>query len=143
MKTLSLGRRSRLPRLLLLYPIILFLSYTLWHKLFGLDAFLTNITKTGMFEGIEVDVVAYSGLALEACSLLLLIVWERVGVYLSLVMMSFFTTYISVLYLLGRYEVCGCGGVLNGLSFPYHLTINIVLLLSLVYFLFYPPHDAS
>ena len=71
-----------------------------------------------MFEGIEVDVVAYSGLALEACSLLLLIVWERVGVYLSLVMMSFFTTYISVLYLLGRYEVCGCGGVLNGLFVP-------------------------
>ena len=57
------------------------------------------------------------------------------GLVLSLSMMSLFTLYIIVLYAMGRYEVCGCGGIMNGLDFKSHLFVNILLICIIVYLL--------
>ena len=37
--------------------------------------------------------------------------------------------------LVNRYEICGCGGILNGLSFTTHLAINIGIIIILTYLL--------
>ena len=109
---------------LLLFFFIIFFTYTLINKIFNLSSFLLNIAKTGLFRGIFVDIVAYSAISAELISVALLIIRENVGIIFSLCMMLTFSFYILYLYMFDLYEVCGCGGILNGLPFIWHIIIN-------------------
>lgn len=120
-----------------LYFIIAFFAYTMVNKALDMDAFMMNIAKTGVFKGVIVDIVAYGAIMAELMSILLLIFSEVKGVLFALLLMTAFTIYIIMLYTLGRYEVCGCGGVLNGLAFHWHLIINVVIIVVLVNLLYY------
>jgi len=84
---------------------------------------------------MHIKYVAYGALAFECVSIVGLLVKERVGLWLSLSMMATFSIYIVILHLLNRYEICGCGGILNGLSFTTHLAINIGIIIILTYLL--------
>lgn len=97
---------------------------------------MLNIAKTGVFPPYLVDAVAYSALFFELICILLLIFKEKRGMQLSLLMMVIFTSYIIVLYFNDRYEVCGCGGILNGLPFLSHLLINSVVIVLLILLLY-------
>lgn len=120
----------------LLYIIsISFFSYTLMNKVLIYDSFLLNIAKTGIFSHYQVYIVSVIAILLEAVSILLLCLKKYYGLVLSLSMMSLFTLYIIVLYAMGRYEVCGCGGIMNGLDFKSHLFVNILLICIIVYLL--------
>lgn len=113
--------------------LILFFSYTLTHKIVGYEAFTMNLIKTSIYPPQYIDVVAVGAIGVEAVAILLLIVSKSLGLRYSLGMMLVFTAYIIALYYHGRYEVCGCGGVLNGLAFGWHLLINVGLILTLAY----------
>lgn len=114
-----------------LYFFILFISYTLMNKLLILDDFLLNIAKTGLFDEKIVYLIAYTAISLEIISIILLLYKTNYGLYFSLCMISLFTIYICFLYYTNRYEICGCGGILNGLNFESHFSINLLLLLIL------------
>lgn len=116
----------------ILSVIIVFFSYTLVNKIINIESFMLNIAKTGVFHIKIIDFVAYLVLFIETLSIVLLIFKEKLGILLSLSMMIFFTVYIILLQLLGRYEVCGCGGILNGLSFSFHLLINLMVIILLL-----------
>jgi hypothetical protein len=58
---------------------------------------------------------------------------KQLGLLLVTSLLLIFTLYISFLRFEGLYEVCGCGGVLNGLEYKYHLIINITLILTGLY----------
>lgn len=122
---------TKIIRTLLLIIVIAFFSYTLINKALDMNAFLLNIAKTGIFHDTMVDIIGYGAITAEALAILLLIFVESKGIIWSLLMMFSFTIYIIILYLTGHYEVCGCGGILNGLSFPWHLLINCLILFSL------------
>jgi len=64
---------------------------------------------------------------------LILIRNKKKGLLLLIIAMLGFTIYISYLRFKGLYEVCGCGGILNGLSYQTHFFINILLIFSSVY----------
>lgn len=117
---------------MLVLCIIVFFSYTLINKAADMTAFTLNIAKTGVFPVYLIDIVAYLALFTELSCIILLIFKERRGIQLSLLMMIVFTLYIVVLYLLNRYEVCGCGGILNGLPFFSHLSINLSIIFILI-----------
>lgn len=121
----------------LLLAIVLFLAYTAANKCIYFDDFTLNIAKTSVFPEPWIKVVAYGACASEIGCILLLVCKEKVGIGATLLMMAAFTAYISLLAAFGRYEVCGCGGILNGLSFGYHFAINATLILALVYALLY------
>lgn len=125
----------------LLLVIIAFFGYTLVNKLMNLDGFLINIAKTSVFQGRMVDLIAMYALISEALCIVLLVVKERWGALVSLTVMLSYTIYIIFLKSVGKYEVCGCGGILNGLSFHWHLLINIFLILSLLYLTTYARED--
>lgn len=125
----------RIVRQILYLSILLFFSYTLMNKILIYDSFLLNISKTGLFSSSQVYVLSVLAISLETLSIGLLFFKKRVGLLFSVGMMSVFTLYTIVLYLLGRYEVCGCGGIMNGLSFESHLLVNLTLLLVMVYLL--------
>lgn len=121
---------------LLLLIIIAFLGYTFVNKVFNYNAFTINIAKTGVFRGGWVDIVATYALISESICMLLLVAKERIGLIVTFFVLTSFTLYILYLKLTNAYEICGCGGILNGLPFHWHIVINLLLILSLTY-LFY------
>ena len=119
-------------RRVILCLFILFIGYTLASKLLDLESFQVNLVKTGLFSTGEVWAISVFALVVELVSVVFLVARERLGVYLSILMMLSFTAYIVMLKLFGRYEVCGCGGILNGMSFYSHLLVNVVILILLL-----------
>lgn len=113
--------------------IITLYSYTLINKLLNIDAFLLNIAQTGLFRGFMVNVVASYALLSELICVILLVLRERVGCFVSLLVMLSYTLYLLFLGLNDRYEVCGCGGVFNGLPFLWHLFLNVLVITILLF----------
>lgn len=117
--------------------LIAFFAYTLISKGMDMDAFMLNLHKTGLYATEQIRYVVWGALVAEVLAIVLLVVDSLWGYRFSLLMLSLFTGYICLLQYWGRYEVCGCGGILNGLSFYTHLSINLLLLLSLIIALAY------
>lgn len=120
---------------LVYYALIVFIAYTASNKFFNIEAFQLNIAKTGMFSNETIYYLSYAVVAVEITVLGMLIFFKNIGLNALFVMIFIFTIYISYLFLQGKYEVCGCGGVLNGLSFYNHLSINILLILGTLFVL--------
>lgn len=108
---------------------ILFFTYTLYYKVFWLEAFQMNIARSGFWAPELIPSLSIAVIIVESIAILFLTFSPRWGLRFSLVMMSSFTGYIILLYLYRKYEVCGCGGILNNLPFYQHLMINGVLIL--------------
>ena len=117
--------------------LIAFFAYTLVNKLLQFQAFKINLARTGIFNSQWVDWVAYSTIIVEAICILLLVFVRKWGLRFALLMMLAFTLYILYLATTGHYEVCGCGGVLNGLNFQWHLLINLLLIFILLLYVLY------
>lgn len=116
--------------------LIFFLCYTASNKLLKLDSFKTNLIKTTLFSKDMANVFSIIVISFEILLVLLLIFFKTKGLLFCGFMMLTFTLYISFLRFKGLYEVCGCGGVLNGLEYKYHFLINIGLLLGALFAFF-------
>ena len=110
------------------YFIVFFLCYTASNKLIKIQSFRTNLIKKTLFTPDLADVFSICVIAFEVILILVLLFYKKNGLLLSCLTFLVFTLYISVLNFKGLYEVCGCGGVLNGLPYSYHLLINIALI---------------
>jgi hypothetical protein len=119
----------------LYFSLIGFISYTLMNKVLIFDSFLLNISKTGIFPHNLVYLIAYTAILMEVVAIFLLLTKKKYGLCFLLGMMFVFTVYIAALFILRRYEVCGCGGILNGLKFEYHLVINMIIMFITLYLL--------
>lgn len=122
---------------ILFFTILAFLGYTLVNKLLGFHSFAMNIVKTGLFQGAWVDIVACYALMAEFTCIALLLYKPKVGAVVSIFVMLSFSIYIIFLKALGRYVICGCGGILNGLTFHWHILINFLIISSLIYIYHY------
>lgn len=116
--------------------LIFFLCYTASNKLFKIDSFKTNLIKTTLFSKESADVFSILIIILEIVLVLVLFFFKIKGLLLCSVTMLIFTLYISFLRFKGLYEVCGCGGVLNGLEYKYHFLINVGLVLGSLFSFF-------
>ncbi len=121
-------------KIFLYYALIVFISYTLMNKLLKIESFQMNIAKTGVFSETYIYIVSYITLLIEISSIITLVFFKNKGLIFSFFMFLLFTFYIIYLRLFDKYEVCGCGGILNGLSFGIHLAINIGLI-AITYYL--------
>ena len=109
---------------------MVFFGYTAFNKLLNLSSFQNNIFKTGLFPEFLVKPLSITVILAEIFVIVILIFNKMIGLLLLTIMMLSFTVYISFLNSRGQYELCGCGGVLNGLPYNYHLLINLVILTS-------------
>lgn len=98
------------------------------NKLLQVDSFQLNIAKTAVFPEKLIEFVSYSVMLIEVIAIILLVFKKKHGLVFCFYMFLSFTFYIIYLRFFDKYEVCGCGGVLNGLSFPIHLLINLSLI---------------
>jgi hypothetical protein len=108
--------------------LIFFFCYTAANKLVNLQAFRTNLFKTTLFSEAVVNVLSVTVIVMEIILILILIFRKKTGLLLLSFTMAVFTIYITYLRFMGLYEVCGCGGILNGLAYKYHFYINIALM---------------
>lgn len=113
--------------------LIFFFCYTAVNKLVKLDSFKNNLIKTTLFSKDLADIFSVLIIALEVFIILILMFYKKKGLLIFGFTMLIFTLYISILRFKGLYEVCGCGGVLNGLKYQYHLLINIGLIVGSLY----------
>jgi hypothetical protein len=126
-------RINKYVRGILLLSIIGFYAYTFMSKALDINDFRLNIAKTGLFVSDNLVVaVSYVALSFELTSIVLLVHKEKLGIYFSIWMMILFTSYIFLLNELGRYETCGCGGILNGMPFIWHFVINVSIIVVLI-----------
>jgi hypothetical protein len=109
--------------------LIFFFCYTAFNKLVKLDSFKTNLIKTTLFDKNTADIFSILVIILEILIVLFLIFNKVKGLFAFSFTLLVFTLYISYLRFKGLYEVCGCGGLLNGLKYQYHLLINLFLIL--------------
>jgi hypothetical protein len=117
--------------------LILFLCYTAANKFVNIDSFRTNLIKTTIFTKEVAHYFSYIVITLEIIVILLLIFYKKIGLVVFSITMLIFTAYISYLRFNELYEVCGCGGVLNGLEYKYHFVINLFLLFGSVFSLYF------
>lgn len=108
--------------------LISFMCYTASNKLVNIDAFKTNLIKTTVFSINQAFYFSYFVIILEVVIILVLLFKKMSGLIIFFITILIFTLYISFLRFKGLYEVCGCGGVLNGLKYEYHLLINVGLM---------------
>jgi hypothetical protein len=113
--------------------LISFFCYTAVNKMLNIDSFRTNLIKTSIFSMDLANIFSVFVIALEVVIILLLLFYKKFGLRVFILTMIVFSVYISFLRFKGLYEVCGCGGVLNGLSFSYHLLINMSLIIGAIY----------
>ena len=109
--------------------LIFFFCYTAANKLMNLDSFRTNLLKTSLFSENVANYFSVLVIILEFAIVGFMIFYKRIGILFFSLTMFAFTLYISFLRYKGLYEVCGCGGILNGLSYNSHLKINIFLII--------------
>jgi hypothetical protein len=109
--------------------IIFFFSYTAINKLLNIESFRTNLIKTSLFDVYSAHYFSFIVIFWEFIVIILLLFYKKIGVLTFTLTMLLFTIYISFLKSKRLYEVCGCGGVLNGLDYKYHFAINIFLIL--------------
>lgn len=113
--------------------LISFMCYTASNKLINIDAFKTNLIKTTIFSVEAAFYFSYFVIFLEIVIILIMLFKKIEGLAIFSATILIFTLYISFLRFRGLYEVCGCGGVLNGLKYEYHLAINFALIIGSVF----------
>lgn len=113
---------------ILIGSFVFFFVYTSIYKMINIPAFRFNIARTGVFPTSWLTVLPYIVVGMELCIVGFLLLKKKTGVILFALALLSFSMYITYLYNSGRYEVCGCGGILNGLDFKYHIAINLSFL---------------
>lgn len=113
--------------------IIIFFCYATTNKLLNLNSFRSNLLKTSLFTEDFIKVFSIVVIIAEIMIILLLIFYRKVGLLVFSFTILIFTLYISYLRYKGLYDVCGCGGILNGLVYGYHFLINLSLIFSSIY----------
>ena len=97
--------------------LIAFFCYTAANKLMNINSFQTNLIKTTIFSKEIAAWFSIVVIVFEFVIVLILLINKKIGLFIFSSTILVFTLYISFLRSRGLYEVCGCGGILNGLSY--------------------------
>lgn len=93
--------------------------------------FISQMKQSPLLEPFNTTFVGIGVLAVEVAAAILLSLTKtlRAGFYLSFFVMLLFSSYLSVLYFGYKNIPCSCGGILGSMSYPGHITFNIILTL--------------
>lgn len=108
------------------FILSVFFLYTGIFKIIKVDSFKLNVSRAGVFPESIVNILPYFIASVELIIAFLIILKPKIGQQLFFFIMIVFTFYITYLNSNNRFEVCGCGGILNGLGYYKHLFINLI-----------------
>lgn len=142
MKTLSMKRAHYIANTCLFLLIVLF-SYTAINKLFALARFRFQLS---LFPWLRTHplLTAWVIIGAEIGIIALLMTPRRIvaGFIASLTLLSLFTAYLLIMLLTTPNLPCTCGGVLEQLSWPQHIGLNLLFIgISILGLKFSIPHQ--
>lgn len=117
-----------------IFTISILLFYTAFEKIVNFHNSAYSIAYSGLFPKQWTHFILVLVLGSEIGIAILLLVNPYKGLRLLLGLFFIFTGYLVYLFIQGKYVICGCGGILNSLSFGWHLLLNATILLLSIYF---------
>jgi len=105
---------------------ILLFVYTALTKLMEHESFRAVLSQSPLI-GINATILSWVLPILElfTATLLFIPTMRKWGFASSLILMFFFTCYITYMILFARDLPCSCGGVISAMTWPEHLIFNI------------------
>lgn len=112
------------------YLYLILFTYTGLTKLIGYERSVAVISGPPIISD-HAALIAWVVPVLELLTVCFLIVPRllKTGLYISLTLMTIFTTYIATILTSGKKLPCSCGGVLEIMSWQQHLVFNIAFTL--------------
>jgi hypothetical protein len=112
-----------------LFLLIVLFSYTAINKIFALTRFRFQLS---LFPWLHAHplLVALAIIWIEIAIIALLMTPRRIvaGFIASLILLSLFTAYLLIMLLTTPNLPCTCGGVLEQLSWPQHIGLNLLFI---------------
>lgn len=126
-----MSRRLTIEIIVALYVLLFF--YTAIHKIVDINSY-NLILRSYPIVGQVSYMTAWILPIIEFSVVLLLFIPKTrfLGLYASLTLMSVFTIYLLYMLVFATKLPCTCGGILQKLSWPQHLALNIFFILMAV-----------
>lgn len=115
--------------------LMLIFSYSGFFKFQNFSEFRVGLLKTGIFSQMWLQISAFTMVAVEVLICILLLKWPKKGIWVSFIASIGFSVCITYLHQNSIYSECGCGGILNGLSYPGHLIFNLSMIIISAFYL--------
>lgn len=119
-----------------IYLYVLLFVYAAVSKLINHHQFYNDLRNSIVFgDPIVSEIISWGVPVLELVAALLLVIpkYNKMGLYMALILMIGFTLYIGGTLLMNELGVaelpCSCGGVISQLSWQQHLLFNIFFVL--------------
>ncbi|HUH28764.1 MauE/DoxX family redox-associated membrane protein [Gelidibacter sp.] len=126
---------KKIPWMVSLLFILLFV-YAAVSKLIDHPKFYNDLINSFVFDNQFISkIISWVIPVLELVTALLLVIpkFNKMGLYMALVLMIGFTLYIGITLLITEFGIadlpCSCGGILSHLSWPHHLLFNTFFVL--------------
>jgi hypothetical protein len=121
-------KRTTIIEIITVLNIILFL-YTGIAKIMDYSVFKEQLAVSPILSWAATPVAVLLPVV-EFLIVLMLVVprWRLKGLYSSLILMTFFTAYITAMFIAAPEMPCSCGGILELLSWQQHLMFNGVFI---------------
>jgi hypothetical protein len=111
------------------YALAALLLYAGVIKISNPALFQLQMSKSPLLPASLIPFISYALPIAEITIALFLFtgILKRLSLYASFTIMSLFTAYLSILYLLfkGADLPCSCGGILGKMSYPTHIAFNL------------------
>ncbi|HXJ99557.1 MAG TPA: MauE/DoxX family redox-associated membrane protein [Gelidibacter sp.] len=112
------------------YLYVLLFVYTAVSKALDFEKFQVQLGQSPLLSAFA-DWVSWGVILSElfVAGLLLFDKTRRIGLYISLALMTMFTTYIVIILNFSSFVPCSCGGVLEKMGWTEHLIFNICFII--------------
>lgn len=119
--------KSTLSILIITLFVFLF-TYTAVSKILHHSLFLITLHQSPLVSG-QAEIISWLLPIVELLTVVLLIIknTQRLGMYITLILMLIFSVYVLYLLLFIPDLPCSCGGILQSLSWNQHLILNLLL----------------
>jgi hypothetical protein len=107
---------------------ILLFAYTASDKLIHVHIFQDALKKSPLI-GKFATLVSYTIPVIEIAVIALLLFYNRIGLYASLILISLFTLYLGYMIIFAPHLPCTCGGIISKLTWKQHLVLNSFFIL--------------
>jgi uncharacterized membrane protein YphA (DoxX/SURF4 family) len=122
-------KRTSLIETIIFFYAVLFL-YTGISKLIDYDVFRENIADSPILATFATPIAwGLPWIEFLVTAMMIIPRWRLKGLYASLALMLAFTAYIVAILLFDEHLPCSCGGILQQLSWPQHIVLNLVFII--------------
>jgi len=113
---------------ILRYLLVILFIYAATAKALNYKVFVADIAKSPLLGNLNNTILAPLVLGLEflTAGLLQFKATIKPGFYLSSFLMLTFTLYLGTLYFFYTNIPCSCGGILGRMSYPIHISFNLL-----------------